>query len=157
MNCQIKRTHCVFTSAACGLVVAIVFAGSGVLARDAKAEPKKNAAIGPIVEVTKIMPPKATNFRKKPADAQLIKTADEAGKLFGKQGLATLKKQVNFDKQNLIIIAWSGSGGDRITYFVNASFPEQVVFSYKRGRTRDLRRHFKLYAVRKNVKWSVGK
>ena len=35
------------------------------------------------------------------------------------------------------------------------SYPEQVFFTYKPGRTRDLRPHVYVFALRSNVKWSV--
>jgi hypothetical protein len=35
------------------------------------------------------------------------------------------------------------------------SFPEQIVFGYKPGKTDDLHRHVKLFALRNGVKWSV--
>jgi hypothetical protein len=38
---------------------------------------------------------------------------------------------------------------------VKESFPEQIVFSYKRGRTKDLRSHLKVYVLRSDVKWAV--
>ena len=37
----------------------------------------------------------------------------------------------------------------------NCVFPEQVSFHLKPGRTRDLRRHVKVYVLRSNVKWKV--
>ena len=36
-----------------------------------------------------------------------------------------------------------------------AGFPEQVFFTYTPGRTRDLRPHVHVYALRSNVRWSV--
>jgi hypothetical protein len=38
---------------------------------------------------------------------------------------------------------------------VKESFPEQIMFSYKPGRTRDLRPHLKVYVLQSNVKWAV--
>ena len=37
------------------------------------------------------------------------------------------------------------------------SFPEQITFRIQPGRTRDLRPHVRVFALRGNVKWSVGK
>jgi hypothetical protein len=157
MNQPVKRKFPVFAKVACLLAITIMFAGGSALSQGAKEAPKKNAVVEAIVELKKVAPPKETNFRSRPKDAKEIDTADAALKLFGKDGLAALKKQVDFEKQKLVVMSWSGSGQDRIQVGVNESFPEQVVFSYKRGRTRDLRRHFKVYALRKNVRWSVGK
>ena len=71
--------------------------------------------------------------------------------------LAALKKQVDFDEQFVLLFAWRGSGQDKLTYVVAESFPEQITFRIEPGRTRDLRPHVHIYALRSNVKWSVGK
>jgi hypothetical protein len=66
-----------------------------------------------------------------------------------------LTKQVDLAKYNLMIFSWEGSGQDKIEYLVAESFPEQITFSRKLGATDDLRKHVKLFAVRKNVRWKV--
>ena len=62
---------------------------------------------------------------------------------------------VDFSQQCLLVFAWRGSGQDKLDYSVAESFPEQVAFAYQPGRTRDLRPHVKVFAVRANVNWSV--
>lgn len=61
---------------------------------------------------------------------------------------AALLKKVDLKKEYLLLFAWSGSGGDRVSLKVGKgkSGPE-AVFSYARGRTRDLRQHAKLFAI----------
>ena len=83
----------------------------------------------------------------------VIKSAEEAAKHFDAKGLAAIRKQVDFAQQTVLIFAWRGSGGDRLNYAVMESYPEQIVFKLKRGRTRDLRPHVYIYALRKNVTW----
>ncbi len=85
----------------------------------------------------------------------VVKSKEEATKLFGKEAVATLVKAVDFKKQFVLIFAWRGSGGDQLNYTVAESFPEQISFSRQFGRTRDLRSHAKVFALRSNVKWSV--
>ena len=46
----------------------------------------------------------------------VLKTADEAAKHFDKTNLAKLNKQVDYDRQYVLLFAWGGSGGDRLTY-----------------------------------------
>ena len=87
----------------------------------------------------------------------VLKTEEAAAKYFSKGELAKLKKAANFKKQIVLIFAWKGSGQDKMEFSVAESFPEQVFFSYKPGRTRDLRPHVKVYALRSNVKWSGPK
>ena len=78
-----------------------------------------------------------------------------AAPYFTKKALAVLKTKVDFARQKLLIFAWRGSGQDRLTYSVAESYPEQIHFRYRRGRTRDLRPHVYLYALRSNVRWRV--
>jgi hypothetical protein len=68
---------------------------------------------------------------------------------------AAIAKQVDFKTHKLVIFAWQGSGQDGIDIAVLESFPEQLVFAKKPGRTRDLRTHVKAYAVRNDVKYTV--
>ena len=66
-----------------------------------------------------------------------------------------LSAQVDLKTHDLLVFCWQGSGGDKLTYTVAESFPEQVAFALKPGATDDLRTHVKLFAVRKNVSWSA--
>ena len=99
---------------------------------------------------------KSTGFkaasRKKPL---IIRSEQDAAKHFSKEALAKLKKQVDFKRQFVLVFAWRGSGQDRLRYNVAKSFPERVFFRYKPGRTRDLRPHIYVFALRSNVKWTV--
>ena len=108
----------------------------------------------PIVPI-KVMPEsgifKNSNFNK----PIVVKSKEEAAKHFGKKAVASLVKAVDFKKQFVLIFAWRGSGGDQLNYTVAESFPEQITFSRQFGRTRDLRPHAKVFALRSNVKWSV--
>ena len=94
---------------------------------------------------------KNSNFNK----PIVVKSKEDAAKHFGKEAVASLIKAVDFKKQIVLIFAWRGSGGDQLNYTVAESFPEQISFSRQFGRTRDLRSHTKVFALRSNVKWSV--
>jgi len=85
----------------------------------------------------------------------VIRSAEEAAKHFGDKALAALKKQVDFEKQIVLVFAWRGSGQDRLSYAVLESYPEQVRFKYRPGRTKDLRPHVRVYALRANVRWTA--
>lgn len=101
--------------------------------------------------------PKATAFGLGGAEKPLvIQSADEAATHFDDKNLATLEKEVDFSKQKVLLFAWRGSGQDRIEFVVLESYPEQVRFSYQRGRTKDLRQHVKVFIIRSNVKCSVN-
>ena len=94
---------------------------------------------------------KNSNFNK----PIVVKSKEEAAKHLGKEATAALVKAVDFKKQVVLVFAWRGSGGDQLNYTVAESFPEQITFSRQFGRTRDLRPHAKVFALRSNVKWSV--
>ena len=94
---------------------------------------------------------KNSNFNK----PIVVKSKEEAAKHFGKEAVASLVKAVDFKKQIVLIFAWRGSGGDQLNYTVAESFPEQISFSRQFGRTRDLKSHAKVFALRSNVKWNV--
>ena len=85
----------------------------------------------------------------------VLKSEDDAAKYFGKDALETLGKDVDFKKQFVLVFAWQGSGGDKLSFAVAESFPEQIFFSLQPGLTRDLRTHTHVYALRSNVKWSA--
>ena len=85
----------------------------------------------------------------------VLKSLENSAKYFDKEALAAISKAVDFEKQIVLLFAWKGSGQDRLQYGVKESFPEQIMFSYKPGMTRDLRPHVKVYVLRSNVKWAV--
>ena len=84
-----------------------------------------------------------------------LRSAEDAAKHFSEDELAKLVKRVDFEQQIVLVFAWRGSGQDRLEHAVAESYPEQIFFTLKPGRTRDLRRHVKVFALRANVKWSV--
>jgi hypothetical protein len=108
----------------------------------------------PPIEHLNGITPKAEVFEAvKGKEPLVLKTADEAAKHFGDEALAALKKKVDFDKQLVFVFAWKGSGQDKLEYRILESSPEQVVFELRPGRTKDLRPHTQVYALRSNVKW----
>jgi hypothetical protein len=111
---------------------------------------------GPAIVAIEGVPAQAAVFRDATRQKPLVfKTAEQAAKYFEEQALQKLKKKVDFDNQILLVFAWRGSGQDQMTYLVAESWPEQIRFKYQPGRTRDLRSHVKIYALRRNVTWSV--
>jgi hypothetical protein len=84
-----------------------------------------------------------------------VRSAEDAKDFFSKEALKTLVEKVDFDQQIVLIFAWRGSGQDKLKYDVAESMPEQVMFRLIPGRTRDLRPHLHICALRSNVKWSV--
>jgi len=110
------------------------------------------SALEPIVAVK--VAPEGSIFKNSVWEQPIvIKSSEDAARHFSKDALKALAKAVDFKKQFVLVFAWRGSGGDELSYNVAESFPEQIFFSMKRGRTRDLRRHSKVYALRSNVRW----
>lgn len=114
--------------------------------------------VPPIVSVKNVKPNdsvfKATNeMWSKPI---VIRSEKEAAENFAKEALEALNKQVDFKQQFVLVFAWKGSGEDRLEYAVAESFPEQVFFSRKPGKTKDNKEHIHLYALRSNVKWRTS-
>ena len=71
-----------------------------------------------------------------------------------------LAKKVDFAKEKLVVLAWSGSGQDKITPELKTEDKKATaLFSYTRGLTRDLRQHIHLYVIPKDaeVKLETGK
>lgn len=101
--------------------------------------------------------PNASIFKAATRDKPLvIKSVEDAAKHFSDDAIKTLKKEVDFDKQIVLVFSWRGSGQDKLGYSVLESFPEQIVFNFKRGRTKDLRPHTPVFALRSNVRWRTA-
>jgi len=109
----------------------------------------------PIVKIGKIRPNMSVFKESSRTKPIVMRSADEAAKQFSGDALAKLKEQVDFEKQIVLVFAWRGSGQDQMDFTVAESYPEQVRFRYKPGRTRDLRPHVYVYALRSNVTWST--
>jgi hypothetical protein len=81
-------------------------------------------------------------------------TAADLAKAYGKDVADAVAKEVNFKKEYVVVYAWSGSGGDKLEMKVE---DKKVTFSRSLGRTRDLRRHFKVFALPSDFKYDAGK
>ena len=110
----------------------------------------------PIVEIVDVQPKASAFLFDGASKPVVIYSVDEITKYFDAKNSANLKSKVDFSQQEVLVFAWRGSGQDRIEYEVLESFPEQIRFSYRRGRTRDLRQHFKIFVVRSDVKCIVN-
>jgi hypothetical protein len=68
-----------------------------------------------------------------------------------------LRGQVDFTTHKLLLFSWSGSGQDQLASDVTASEQGvQVTFRYRRGRTRDLRAHLRLFTLPAAAEWQVA-
>ncbi len=117
------------------------------------AEPKP--ALTPLQELTGINPTQEVFKESRRNKPLVVESPEAAGKYFADGDLTKLKGQVDFKQQKLLIFAWAGSGQDQLTFTVAESYPEQIIFQYKRGLTKDLHKHVRLFALRSNVQWST--
>lgn len=107
----------------------------------------------PIKEIVDAKP-NAAIFRNATLNRPLVlRSKSDAGKHFVNNQLEKLQQHVNFEKQIVLVFAWRGSGQDKLTYEIAESFPEQIFFRSRPGRTRDLRPHIHVYVLRSNVVW----
>ncbi len=110
----------------------------------------------PIQECEKVAPKPGVFQALGSRKPLVLHSEKEAAEHSGEQELAKLVKQVDFAQQFVLVFAWRGSGQDRLKHAVAESFPEQVFFRYKPGRTRDKRPHVHVYVLRLNVTWNVN-
>ena len=117
-------------------------------------KPAAPAPVGPAITKVDIRPSKI-EFSRWNTPVELT-SLEDAKKHFEGDVLDQLKAKVDFGNQIVLVFAWRGSGQDKLDYVVMESFPEQIAFSYRPGRTRDLRPHVHVFALRSNVKWRAG-
>ena len=132
------------------LAFALVFAVSAVTVAEDK----------PVGQpITDIKLDKDDKLEVKPgkwAEPSKVTSADELKKLVADEATrAKIAKTMDLKTHDLLVFCWQGSGGDKLEYVILESYPEQVPFKLKPGATDDLRTHVKLFAVRKNVRWSA--
>jgi hypothetical protein len=82
-----------------------------------------------------------------------IRSAAEVEKhIPSKEARAELAKAVRFDREYLVLFAWSGSGGDRLSVAVEKGKKgPEAVFTRKQGLTDDLRQHMKIFSLPKTM------
>lgn len=83
---------------------------------------------------------------------KMIASADELDKAL--PGAEGIKKQVDFTKDKLVLFAWGGSGGDKLSAKLSDD-GKLVTFNYQGGLTRDFRRHVHLFAIPKNAEIKI--
>ena len=89
----------------------------------------------------------------------VIASADELtkSKLFADdESRDTLKNQMDFAKQKLVVFVWRGSGGDKLAGSLSKD-GKTATFTHTRGLTDDLREHALAFAVPKDCEVKLGK
>jgi hypothetical protein len=127
-------------------VIALIVVGT------ATAEDKPAVRAVPLKDIKTVHPknfgaPKATEFTSADALGKSALFADDTSR-------DTLKKQLDFAKEKLVVFAWSGSGGDRIAGALSKD-GKAAEFSYRMGLTDDLRQHFHVFVVPKDAEVKI--
>ena len=93
----------------------------------------------------------------KPDKPDVITSEEELTRAFPENELRDrIAKEVDFKKQQLVFFAWAGSGRDKLEFGVyKGKKATEVTFTYERGLTRDLRRHYHLFAIPRDATWRV--
>jgi hypothetical protein len=128
-------------------VAAALFAGAAAGFPDEKPEIRELNAKGLNLAESKLVDgaPKAVEIK---SAAELAKSAAFADD----ESRDAIKKQVNFDREKLVVLAWAGSGQDRLVPKVILKDKKVTAyFGYKIGFTDDLRRHRHVFAVPKDA------
>ena len=82
-----------------------------------------------------------------------ITSGDAIGKTIpNSEAIDELKRKIDFDNEKLLVFLWSGSGEDRI---LAKEHEGKVVLTLVPGKTRDLRPHCELFAVARDVTYTV--
>lgn len=87
-----------------------------------------------------------------------VKSLEDALQHLSRATIETLADKIDFDKQQLLIFAWEGSGQDRI-FGRTAKAKDELTtrFHYTPGSTEDLKTHVQVYSIPKDIEWSVFK
>jgi hypothetical protein len=112
-----------------------------------------------IKELKKIKPKEVVFRDATRVKPVVIANKKAASKYFEKEDVAKRLKFIDFDKQVLFVFAWRGSGQDEMSYHLkkdasDESNAAEVEFTFRPGRTRDLRPHTKVYAIEDDVLWN---
>ena len=137
---------------ACAMLAAFVAGSLAVAADDKEKQDKDKPTVKEIAtKDLKLTHPKMG----KATEPATIKTAEELKKnAVAGAAAEEIAKQVDFEKQSLLVFAWAGSGQDKITASIGADSDKKsiVYVEYLPGKTRDLRQHVRLFAVPKDLK-----
>ena len=90
------------------------------------------------------------------ANPLVIKSAEQVEKYFKEAFVVKWREQIDFDKQELFVWMWKGSGQDELECYIALSDPTKVLFRFKHGKTKDFVEHLYVFAIRKDVKRVPG-
>jgi hypothetical protein len=131
------------------LAALTLFLVAPLLLADDKADPKDPKAPKAREISVKGLPTERGGFGK---PAKMDTEAEMKKIVLDETAQKEISKQVNFKKEYLLLFRWAGSGGDKVSFTTKDG---EVTFDFKRGLTRDLRMHSKLFAIPKDAKYKL--
>ena len=131
---------------------------AGDQAVSAASEPEEAPAVPVIQAITGFKPPFARGPGFGRAKPKTFEAAEELAEAVGDKAAEKIGEQVDFHHQFLVFFQWAGSGQDKLSFEIDErGETPKVVFKFRPGRTRDLRPHAYLYAIRKGVSWEIDR
>ncbi|MSR52634.1 MAG: hypothetical protein EXS09_05020 [Gemmataceae bacterium] len=125
------------------------------LVSNAAPDPKKDAKPATV----RVLDVKLDGEAKgKATEPTVITSAEELAKAIkDAAAIEAIQKAVDFKKEQVLLFQWAGSGQDKITFDLGeGDKASEVTFAYKRGLTRDLRQHKKLFVLPKDAKYNFA-
>jgi hypothetical protein len=136
-------------------MLAALFVSSFALAEDKEKDKDKLPARRiPTTDLKVTTPEKAD----RPTSPAVIASADELAKSpVVKDAADEIRKQIDFEKEKLVVFAWNGRAKDVVgpTAAKTEGKKTTVVFTFTPGATKDSRQHVFLYAVPKDAEVKV--
>lgn len=131
-------------------------AGRPACDEDAQEKAKNVPVIARIDDVELPRSPRLPGFVR--VEPRVFRAAEDLPEVFGDGPAEAISGRIDWERQLLVFFQWAGSGQDRLAHAVEAENDKRaIVFTFTPGRTRDLRPHAQLYALRKDVPWKVAR
>ena len=87
----------------------------------------------------------------------VLKSMEDAYGHLTRASMEKIADMVNFEKQQVVIFAWQGSGQDRLTGYFNAGKIALAHVIYNPGYTKDVKTHIFIQALPKGIEMKVEK
>lgn len=108
---------------------------------------------GPAVQPLELESPVRTVLWGDITKPKRLETLDETTGILGQTCAASIWTQMSFDTHDVLLFEWSGSGQDELV--IHNIEDGVCTFEYRRGRTRDLRKHTEAFSIPKEMDWEL--
>jgi hypothetical protein len=108
---------------------------------------------GPAVKPLELESPVRTTLFGDITKPKRLTTLRETSDMLGTECAKSIWTQMLFKDYDVLLFEWSGSGQDEL--IIHDIEDGVCIFEYKRGRTRDLRRHTKAFSIPVKMDWEI--